>query len=115
MFLLTVFAGDETPAVGRDGEVVIFLRDFENGEKFSTDVGYLAGIKEEANGNHYGASSLVDVNFLVNQPSASAPGKRTYVSLAGRIKFTDKIPYISGKPTTSPGELRSLENQAHSR
>ncbi|MDY6313767.1 MAG: hypothetical protein SPL89_01165 [Clostridia bacterium] len=109
---LTAAAVVSAEGVGREGEVTVFLRDFEDGVKRSQDAGKMNSIADDGTGNKYGAVTLTAAD-LANSPSITAADRRVTNALGYRLNFTDKIPYISGKEYSWSWDLATVRGTAN--
>ena len=91
---LTAAAVVSAEGVGREGEVIVFLRDFENGEKASGDGGNIVDVKEDFNGNHF-ASVMMKAETIMSAPTGDE--NRVTSLYENRANISNSIPYISGK------------------
>ena len=106
---LTAAAVVSAEGVGREGEVTVFLRDFENGEKASGDGGNIVDVKEDFNGNHF-ASVMMKAETIMSAPTGSET--RITSLYENRANISNSIPYISGKTYSISWKLgRVTENK----
>mgnify|MGYP007081494542 CR=1 FL=1 len=96
MTCITSLSVVSVSAEGTPGTITVFLRDFEDGVKQSSDAGKINSVLDDGTGNKYGAVSI-DPDELASLPKADAADKRSFVVLAYRLIVGKKIPYISGK------------------
>ena len=99
---VSVTAADE----GRDGEVVVYLRDFENGAKLASDVGNITDVKEDFRGNHF-ANVMMSASAIMNAPTSAETRIGSVYENRANIKFD--IPYISGKNYNISWKLGKVE------
>lgn len=99
---VSVTAADE----GRDGEVVVYLRDFENGAKLASDVGNITDVKEDFRGNHF-ANVMTSASAIMNAPTGAETRIGSVYENRASIKFN--IPYISGKNYNISWKLGKVE------
>ena len=83
---VSVNAADE----GKDGEVIVYLRDFENGAKLASDVGNITDVKEDFRGNHF-ANVMMSASAIMNAPTATENRIASVYENRANIKFN--IPY----------------------
>ena len=106
---LTAAAVVSAEGAGREGEVTVFLRDFENGEKASGDGGNIVDVKVDFNGNHF-ASVMMKAETIMSAPTGDE--NRVTSLYENRANISNSIPYISGKTYSISWKLgRVTENK----
>ena len=79
---------------GREGDIVVLLRDFENGSKISGDQGNIVEVREDMNGNHFGAV-MMSAETIMSVPLGTE--NRVFSLFENRANIRIPFAYISGK------------------